>query len=196
MTKTSSVLEASPLTICLQVKAGDDFYPEAEVADRLTEILKHYKNNAEHLDGSISIIYCGNDLLGVEFWEELDQVFLSVEDLLQNEEATTYLPLSGCWLTLSPQGEGLIYTLRSNKRRAVPVSIRQWIPKEPFIREWILMQCRVTKILAALGDESASLYLPQYEAEYPPEVIAIVGKERLRAIAEGDLEQVLSSGRC
>jgi hypothetical protein len=185
------------LRICFLLKVGEHFYSEREVATHLLKLKQTVADGTIDLDtteGAVSIRYNEEELLGVEFWDEIclavDFIVGQFELLLQGQAIAEFLPLQTFWLRLEPQGKRVIYELES-KTTLRPFHLKRSIPLIPFVREFELMFWRMTKILASLGSRSFSETLSEWRSALPLSVLNVAGTKEIERIVEDPLEEVL-----
>jgi hypothetical protein len=192
------MLSKDDLKICFLLKVGTRFYSEQEIAVHIQELKRAVAKGTIDLyttDGAVSIKYNDEELLGVEFWDEIclavNSIVRQFDLLLQGQVIAEFLPLQTFWLRLTPQGERVIYELES-KTSLRPLHVKRSMPLTPFVREFELMFWRMAKILANLGSQSFSETLNDWQSSLPLSVLNVVGDEAVKQIVEGSLEDVLS----
>jgi hypothetical protein len=190
------------LKICFLIKLGDRFYNESEIAENLA-ILKNAAScgdiDLDTTDGAISLRYNDEELLGIDFWDEINLIAGSISGqlphLLQGQIVTEFFPLNSLWLSLTPKGERVLYELRSNKN-LLPVNIKRSLSTKHFIHEFQLMFLRMAKLLAELGSFSAEETLKGGDSLIHLSLKSVIGVDSIRKIVNQPLKAILGNSGC
>lgn len=186
------------LQICFLLLVGNRLYSERELAIRLSEVDRAI-NDGNIIDvgtpfGSLSIQYWGEELWPPELCTEINTIPVAINELSLGKETKGGLESQYASLRLKPMGEQLLYYLKSTPPSLEHEIIRV-LPFESFLREWVLKGTRMDKFIAYLRRKPFK-GIDWYFEQTTPELRRIVGDERIKAIAEQDLVEMLSSSPC
>jgi hypothetical protein len=152
--------------MCFLLKLGDEFLSEQEIALRIPELQLNRKIDLHTTEGAVSIVYNGHELLGVELWDEINfaigGLFSQLNDFRQGKTIQEFFPLQSLWVRLIPRGDYLVYELKSTTPRR-PLHIRESIPAWLFMREFSLLNIRMLRILAALGNTPSAATVTKWK---------------------------------
>lgn len=186
------------LQICFLIFVGNRLYSERELASRLPEVDKAIADKSvidvQTPNGSLSIQFLGEDLWPAELWTEVNTIPVSTTTLLAGHEVNRGIDGQYASIRLKPMGEYLLYHLKSTLPSAEH-EITRMLPFEEFIREWELMEIRMSKFISYLRKEK-SRGINWYFEQSTPELRRIAGDERMQRLVEQDLVEMLSSSPC
>ena len=191
------------LKVCFLIKIDGHFYNEWEIAEDLA-VLKRAaaqgKIDLDTTDGAISIRYNNDELLGTDFWDEINLIAGSIASnlskLTQGQPVIEFFPLNSLWLHLTPKRERVVYELKSSDNLSLLRDMKRSLPKVHFIREFELMFWRMVKLLADLGSYSAQETLRVWPSFLHPSLANIVDTTSVQRIVDQPLEVVLTSNGC
>lgn len=173
-----------PLQMAFLLKVQDSFLSEAEAAQQLDSLRAQVKSgqvDLETTDGAWSIRYYEEELLGEEFWDEIniaiDQVMWQLSSLHKGNSIEIFLPLQSLLVSLTPQGENLLFQVSSQTLRRAH-SLTKSLPQQLFLQEFFAMYIRMVKLLAALGSRSFQRTLNEWRSQLPNFVSELVTEER------------------
>lgn len=186
------------LKICFLLLVDDQFYTEREIAMRLQffkDAASQRRIDTNLVEGTISITYNWQELLGTEFTDVIDRMFIDPDGLLKGRERKIYLPYQTFSITLQPKGNNLIYHAKSHTPN------RKWdkkwhLPFDLFIKQWTLMYFRYLKLLAYLTDKSTYDAVLGWKHFMSKEWQQFMGEENMRQIMEEDLQTSLLNSDC
>lgn len=186
------------LQICFLLLVGHRLYSERELATRLSEVDRAI-NDGNVIDvetpfGSLSIQYLGEELWPPELCTEINTIPVAINELSLGKETQGGLESQYASLRLKPMGEQLLYHLKSTPPSPEHEIIRV-LPFEAFLRELVLNGTRVNKFTSYLRRKPFK-GIDWYFEQTTPELRRIVGDERMKAIAEQDLVEMLSRSPC
>lgn len=181
------------LRICFYLRVLGDFYDEKKILAELSEMKKLAKKGKIDLyttEGAISICSENTELLGRDFWDEINQIarglIYQFDKLVAGQNVEEFLPLQTFYLRLYPLNDDILYELES-KTKLRPLNVKQKVPRRDFIREFVLMYLRLTKVLAELGSRSFSDEETQWAKSLPAFIAELVD--------ESDLAQIEKAAR-
>lgn len=191
-------MDNQQLQICFLLLIGNRLYSEQELATRLPEVDRAL-NDGNVIDaatpfGSLSIQYLGEELWPPELCTEINTIPAAICELSLGKEAIGGLESQYASLRLKPMGAQLLYHLKSTPPSPEHEIIRV-LPFEIFLREWVLKGTRMDKLIAYLRRKPFK-GIDWYFEQTTPELRRIVGDERMRAVAEQDLVEMLSESPC
>lgn len=189
-------MTTSLIDIKFLVLLDGHFYPEEDIAANIQDFkqaAQKKKLDLLTMDGAISIVHCYEELLGIEYWDAVNQIFVLPHKLLKGEKTHQYLAYQSTWLRFTPKGKMLEYELSSHSKSR-PVIKRRLVSLNDFIRSWTLMRLRLFKFEAFLGSTSAQKALLAWKgSEFGNEaVIDIVGEKNINNILNNEITKVLS----
>lgn len=191
------------LRVRFYLSAEGEFHPGREVIQkipRFKELAAKGEIDLYTTDGALSIVYGGDELLGVDCWDEINQfcrgLVYGLQSLTRGDAVEEFMPMQSLSLRLRPVGVGtLLYELESKTARR-PLHLRRTLPRNAFIREIILAYLRLMKVLATLGSRSFSDEEEDWAREIPRFVAHLVDPEdllRIRRTAKGTLDDLASA---
>lgn len=190
------------LKICFLLKVGDTFYSEQQIAEHLQELSRYSRDGFIDLyttEGALSIIYNGEELLGVEFWDEINMVVGSIasrlDHLLDGRMVEEFLPLQTFWIRLIPEGSNMYYELTSATSLR-PFHLKRRLPLIPTIHQMELVFWRMMRVMAFLGSVSSSNTLRSWQNHTNTVVLSDVDINEIKAIIEKPLTEVLLQNGC
>jgi hypothetical protein len=157
--------------------------------DNLRELLyPHYGkpvNRALHLDGRISVLYLGRELLGQDYWFEFVAVGWLKDLVCEKKPDTQCYGQRTFGFVVRPHKNGVMLEVQP-PMGGKPVR-RQTLPYQAFVQEWCLMLLRLGRVQVELGSTSFHGY------GYPcHEYFELIGKERITYTAKAPLGDVLA----
>ncbi len=187
-------MDDEQLKICFLVLKGQHFYTEYEIGLHLNEIRHEFLLGGFdywNMEGAISIVYHEEELLGKEFWDIITQIYALPHQLIAGISRKEFLAYQSCWLSFSPQGERLLYELKSTTNSRL-VHIVRSLPLYVFVREWSLMKFRLDKFAAYLGDIDAKKRLENWRnmESATTKWQQAVGVDLLDRIVKSDIEDI------
>lgn len=186
------------LKIRLYLKVGDTFYSESDIAENMQlmrDFARQKKINRETTDGAVSILYNGKELLGLDFWDEINWAMHSLASNLatfsQGKTIAEFLSMQSCWIKLTPKGDYLIYELERTPLK--PINLRAKLPLKLFITEFFLMYFRMVRVLAMLGSNSSINMEQNWKKLIDARIAEIVDVDSIESVMSRPLEQVLAA---
>jgi hypothetical protein len=182
------------LTIRFLIAINEKLYKEEEIIEHLDSLRRQVKRKSTvSLEGIISILYYGQELLGITYKEELNHVHLQVQDLYDASKlhVEAYFPMNGARLRLIAEKRYILYEFVSRKHHPEPFSIKVLLPANEFIREWLLMQCRMRQLEAEFG--RVSTLDKSYFEHFEPEIRDLIGAEKIEWLITASLHEILQN---
>ncbi|HRW06411.1 MAG TPA: hypothetical protein P5121_15010 [Caldilineaceae bacterium] len=191
-------MDNQQLQIGFLLLVGNRLYSERELATRLSEVDRAI-NDGNVIDvetpfGSLSIQYLGEELWPPELCTEINNIPVAINELALGNETKGVLESQYASLRLKPMGDQLLYHLKSTPPSSEHEIIRV-LPFETFLRELVLNGTRVNKFTSYLRRKPFK-GIDWYFEQATPELRRIVGDERMQALAEQDLVEMLASSPC
>lgn len=187
------------LKVCFSVLLNGKFYSEREILSHLNEMKRIPKSGFDYwtMEGAISIVHNGKELLGQEFWDSINLIYAQTQDLVEGIPRKEFLAYQSCWLSLQPQGTQLIYELKS-VAESRPIQIKRSIPLNLFVREWSLMKFRMYKFADYLEFPPAKVILEGWRDRKTstPKWRQVVGEDAIDFIVNSSIEEVLLNSTC
>lgn len=178
------------LSIRFMLRVDKIFYGESVIPKYLTEIQQAVATDIIYMpapDGAVSIAYNGEELLGIEFWDAIDNINPIPNQLLTNNDTTMDLPMQTVGVHLHRQGDELVYHVASYSPKR-SWNVRRVLPLALFIQQWTLMRLRYNRLRAYLGSEKANRQLAGFKDFMSQEWRDMVGVENINLVLEEDLE--------
>lgn len=167
------------------LKVKDNFFTEYEVISRIDEFKDMVREGLIDLhttEGAWSINYNGEELLGLEFWDEIclviDFLIRKLDLLRQGKTIAEFLPLQTFWLRLTIEAQMIKFELES-KTTLRPIHIVRHIPSKVFVQEFVLQYLKMINILALLGSKSFKETQDEWMLNVPPYLKTMVGDMEL-----------------
>jgi hypothetical protein len=142
------------------IKVDDEFLPESEIMSNLSfleDAVRLDKIDLSTTDGAVSIIFQGEELLGVDFWDEINIPvgFMTgaLPQLLKGKPIERYFPVLAYWIKLIPQNSKVLYKVEVERQQRITHIVRV-LPLLEFAQEFELLFWRMMRILARLGARS------------------------------------------
>lgn len=173
------------------------FYSEFAIAQQLSHI-KKIANSKDYnwptMDGAISILYKGEELLGKAYMEAILVVHVDTPGLLEGKASEEYLPLSGHFISFTPEGKTVKYDLSYVKTREVPIK-SCYLPLVAFIQKWGYMKYRLIRLRAYLTDTEKNVKEWESWGYGTEKWKRVVGVDKIDVIMSEDIVEVLTDTR-
>ena len=134
-------------------------YHETTLIDDVPELeamlgpgVQRHPTGSVQLDGAVSLVWCGEELLGPNYWIEFTTI-TSLWNLVceHRPDRQTLNNSSSQWIDFSWRGGEVAVS-----RAIGGMSSRTWmLPARELVTEWLLMEARVARLRAELGCRSA-----------------------------------------
>lgn len=191
-------MSSNEVKINFLLRVGERFYAESEIAKRINEVRKAVEEKDVDIvlpEGAVSIIYQGEELLGIELWSPLADVYAAPDKLLEGKSCLIYLSYQTLGIDLIPHEQGLVYRASSRTPRR-PFYLERTIPLHSFIRSWTYMRIRIYKLQAYLGKAVAKEFLEEWENYIIGPWQEVVGRETIQRLVDADTLTTLISENC
>ena len=182
------------LKISFLLHANQKLFDELEIAKDLPNfkrLRQSKKYKFDRMNGAISILFNGSELLGKNYREEIYDVDIDTPALLDGKSCEEYLPISGHYLYLCPKGDQVEYEIKSVQ--AKKISIRCSLPLMPFVQKWSYMKYRLMRLAAFLHDNESKLADWETWGFGTEKWKNAVGTAKINAIFHDNLIEVLTS---
>jgi hypothetical protein len=163
------------------------------VAD-LPEMLRPYfgepVNGTTLIDGSVSVVYNGEELLGPNYWFEFVTLGMLESLVCEKRPCLQRFGQRDHGILISEHENGLLLEIQESGRKTIRSRI---LPYEAFVLEWCLMTFRLTRIEAMLNGVSA-IQMIEHPLQHLAcdQYIRIVSEELLVYTTQADLATVLA----
>lgn len=171
------------------------FLSEYTIAKQLSQ-LKKIANSKEYnlptMDGAISILYKGEELLGEAYPDEILTVHVDTPGFLEGKSCETYLPLAGHFMYFNPINSKLEYELKTAK--GTSIKLRN-LPLLPFIKKYNYMKYRLIRLKAYFTNTKENAKKWESWGYGTEKWKNIVGVDKINAIMNGEIYEVLTEGK-
>ncbi|WP_156123174.1 hypothetical protein [Deinococcus radiopugnans] len=158
------------------LKVDQNFLSSKEVINNIDKYKKMVRRGGIDLyttEGALSIICDGDELLGVEFWDEinivLDSIISQIPSYVQGKAISEFMPLQSFWIHIKPLGSDCLWELNS-ATKLKPFLLKRSLPSKQLFQSLTLAYILMAKILAELGSESFSSTIQLWSIELPEEI--------------------------
>jgi len=157
----------------------------------LKNVINSDASHSIELDGAISVMFGNRELLGPNYWRELNYCpAVNLPPKITDVILDIYFNAGSDRLIVQ-----LLETQVQFKLAKVNQQIfTQTLPSEIFIRQWYLMQARFIRLLAELGDNFAIEWVKNWENKIslPSHWVEVIGRKYIAYTFEADFAKVFS----